>query len=223
MKPRCIALTGGIATGKSIVAQFLTQVFDACVIDADRFVHHFLQPGHDAYTSIITIFGTEILRPDQTIDRQALSSLVFHDDHARKTLESILHPLVIKATQKSLEVLLNSPQWLTVVSAPLLLETHTAGYYPFIVVTTCSPSLQLERLMRRDHIHEPEARARLNAQWPSSEKIHYADCIINTSGSYADTFGQVAALVYFLHPKHPRFCDLSETFHAIIPRIKETP
>ncbi len=200
---RLIGLTGGIATGKSVVARILAADFDAAVVDSDRVVHALLAPGGAAYEAVVAVFGRDILNDDGRVDRRRLGRWVFQDAAARRRLESILHPLVIRETARLIETYLAAGAGLVVGVAPLMMEVGTHRRYPVVVVTDCSEATQVRRLQERDGLSEAEARLRIEAQWPVERKRRMADVVIDTEGSMAETRGQVLALVAWLWPDHP--------------------
>lgn len=200
---RLIGLTGGIATGKSVVARILAADFDAAVVDSDRVVHALLAPGGAAYAAVVAAFGRDILNDDGQVDRRRLGQRVFPDAAARRRLESILHPLVIRETARLIETYLAAGAGLVVGVAPLMMEVGTHRRYPVVVVTDCSEATQVRRLRERDGLSEAEARLRIEAQWPAERKRRMADVVIDTEGSMAETRGQVLALVAWLWPDHP--------------------
>lgn len=199
---RLIGLTGGIATGKSVVARILAADFDAAVVDSDAVVHALLAPGGAAYAAVVTAFGRDILNDDGRIDRGRLGRWVFQDPAARRCLEAILHPLVIQETARWIETYLATGAWLVVGVAPLMMEVGTHRRFPLVVVTHCSEATQIRRLRERG-LSEAEARRRIEAQWPVERKRRMADVVIDTEGSMAETRGQVLALVTWLWPDHP--------------------
>jgi len=189
-----IALTGGIATGKSHVLDQLRKRGVPC-IDSDTLAHGVTSAGTEATAAIANRFGTDILAPDGSVNRAKLGAIVFADPAARNDLEAIVHPAVYRAIAAGLrgfELLGDSP--FAVVDIPLLYETGAEKDFDRVVVTACSPDLQLARLRERG-MSETEARQRLAAQWPTDEKAARADFVIRTDGAFEDTDRQVADLV----------------------------
>jgi dephospho-CoA kinase len=182
-----IALTGGIATGKSYV---LAKLRDRGIptIDSDDIVHEALGPGTPTTRAIATQFGSVFLKPDGSIHRTLLGVKVFRDPNARLMLEAIIHPVVYEAINKWYAGLDRS---MGVASIPLLFETQRERDFDFVVVTACTPQQQLERLMARDRIDETEALRRISAQLPTEEKVKRANFVILTGGSTLATDRQV--------------------------------
>ena len=188
-----VGLTGGIATGKSLVlAEF--EKSGVCGIDADRLAHRAIEKGNAAFTEIVREFGVEILGENGEIDRKKLGPIVFADPARREALNAIVHPCVQRAEAQVIETLLaeHSRRPLIVMTgAALLIETGRYRMFDRMVVVSCRPELQLARLMARDGMGEAEALQRIQSQMSSEEKVRHADYVIDTSGTYADTFQQV--------------------------------
>src|SRR5262245_48338050 len=156
---RRVALTGGIATGKSYVLARLRE-HGLETIDADDIVHEALAARTPIADAVRHEFGDSVMRPDGSVDRPSLARTVFTDQEARLKLEQIVHPFVYDRIQQWFE---NSPDGLGIASIPLLYETGREGDFDFVVVTACSLGQQLERLTRRGMPVE-EARLRITAQ-----------------------------------------------------------
>ena len=185
-----VALTGGIATGKSYALQQFRNRGVPC-LDSDELAHGVTAPGTEATAAIAARFGSEILAIDGSVDRAKLGPIVFADADARRELESIVHPAVYRAITAGLrafEIVDNAA--LAIVDVPLLYETGAADKFDKVIVTTCPPALQIARLVERG-LTEASARQRLAAQWPTDEKAARADFIIRTDGSFEDTNRQI--------------------------------
>jgi dephospho-CoA kinase len=189
-----VALTGGIATGKSYVLEQFRRRGVPC-IDSDSLVHGITSAGTEASAAIAARFGADILAPDGSVDRVKLGPIVFADPAARTDLERIVHPAVYRAIEAGLrgfERMGDSP--FAVVDIPLLYETGADDKFDRVVVTACPPELQLARLRERG-MSETEARRRLAAQWPTGEKTSRADFVITTAGTFEDTDRQIEAVM----------------------------
>ena len=187
-----VALTGGIATGKSYcLSQFAS--LGAAVIDADRLARDAVVSGSRALDAIVARFGPSMLRADGTLDRSALGRLVFSDRAARADLEAIVHPEVYRRIGEWLATLPSGTR-IAIADIPLLFETGHTHDFDRVVVVACDPDEQLRRLMARDGLTEHDARARLDAQWPIAEKEARADYVIRTDGTAADTGARVRAV-----------------------------
>jgi dephospho-CoA kinase len=188
-----VALTGGIATGKSYVLARLKDR-DIPTVDADDIVHDALGPGTPTAGAIATQFGCEVLRPDGSIDRTLLAGRVFGDRETRRQLEAIVHPLVYDAIRNWFETV-DRP--IGVASIPLLYETRREHDFDVVVVTVCPPEMQLQRLLDRG-MSEEEAHQRIAAQMPADEKAARGSFVIRTGGTMAETDRQVEELLVAL-------------------------
>lgn len=196
-----VALTGGIATGKSHVRRLLERL-GVPTIDADGLAREAVSPGTPGLAAIVSRFGTGVLDAAGALDRQALASVVFADADARHDLEAIVHPPVVAATDAWFASLDASRYGLAVADIPLLYETGRDRAFDAVIVTACDPETQLERVMARDGIGEADARARIAAQLPTAHKAERADYVIRTDGSYEETERQVRAVVATLSREH---------------------
>jgi len=189
-----IALTGGIATGKSHVLDVLRRRGIPC-LDADTLAHGVTSAGTEATVAIANRFGTDILAADGAVNRAKLGPIVFADPAARKDLETIVHPAVYRAIEAGLrgfELLGEYP--FAVVDVPLLYETGAEKKFDGVIVTSCAEERQLARLRERG-MSDTEARQRIAAQWPTADKVSRADFVITTDGTFEDTDRQVDAVV----------------------------
>jgi dephospho-CoA kinase len=185
-----VGLTGGIATGKSTVAEMFA-ARGAAVVDADRIAHALQEPGQPCYQRILESFGTAILDPRGRIDRRRLGARVFADPEARKRLESIMHPAIREACQRQIRTAGASGHRVCIVDAPLIVETGQQDRYDALVVVTDPPETQISRLVRLRGLTEEEARGRLDSQWPTAAKAALADFVIENGGELAATEAQV--------------------------------
>ena len=191
-----VALTGGIATGKSTVMRLL-RARQIPTIDADVLAREAVAPGTPGLRALIERFGEALLDAHGAVDRRALATLVFSDSRARRDLERIVHPAVYDAITRWLTGL--GPQTpLAVADIPLLFETGHEGDFDRVVVVACSPDEQVRRVTARDGVTEAEARARMAAQWPIEDKVARADHVVWTMGSLEDTAHAVDRLVQTL-------------------------
>jgi dephospho-CoA kinase len=187
-----VALTGGIATGKSYcLAQFAS--LGVPVIDADRLSRDAVEPGSRALAAIVTRFGGSMLLPDGTLDRSSLGRLVFNDRAARADLEAIVHPEVYRRIGEWLATLPPRTR-IAIADIPLLFETGHTHDFDRVVVAACDSREQLRRLIIRDGLNERDARARVESQWPIAEKEARADYVIRTDGTASDTDAQVRTI-----------------------------
>ena len=187
---RVIGLTGGIASGKSTVARMLEQL-GAVVIDADLLAREVVAPGGPAYQAVIDAFGTAILKPDLTINRETLARLVFSDPAERKRLEGITHPAIGRLAEERLAGLAGKGHTVVFYMAPILIEAGATSRVDEIWVVYVDARTQLQRLMARDGSSREEALGRIAAQMPLDEKVKFGSRIIDNSGTPEQTGRQV--------------------------------
>ncbi len=191
-----VALTGGIATGKSYcLARFAS--LGVPVIDADQLARDAVAPGSRALEEVAARFGAAIIRPDGSLDRASLGRIVFNDRAARADLEAIVHPEVYRRISEWLATVPPRTR-VAIADIPLLFETGHTHDFDRVVVVVCDPREQLRRIIARDGLSEKDARARLDSQWPIEEKEARADYVIKTDGSVADTDSQVRTVYELL-------------------------
>ena len=190
---RRIALTGGIATGKTWVrARFEDR--GVPTIDSDVLAREAVAVGTPGLAAVITRFGKEILLNSGALDRQTLAGIVFADPDARRDLEAIVHPEVRRATdQWFLALDPRSHPW-ALDDIPLLYETGRNRDFDAVIVVACDPETQVRRIIERDGLSEHDARQRLAAQLPIAEKVAKADYVIHTEGTLDETDEQVTRL-----------------------------
>lgn len=185
-----VALTGGIACGKSVVAGLLED--KGCVVhSADKAAHDVMSPGRPAWKKVVARFGTDILRADRTIDRARLGPLVFSDAAARLFMDRLIHPLVLAEQEKVVRRLEREGRGRIFVSEAAL--TVEAGYvrrFDRVVVVHCAEAEQVRRLARRDGIGRQAALRKIRTQMPQEEKLRHADYAIDTNGSLPETIEQ---------------------------------
>lgn len=185
-----VALTGGIACGKSVVSLILRE--KGCAVhSADETAHAFISPGRAAWKKIVARFGRGILREDGTIDRGRLGRIVFADAAARRFLNSVVHPLVWAEQERLAARLERAGDVPVFVSeAALTIEAGYSRRFDKVIVVHCRPAVQVRRLMERDKIGRAEARRKIAAQMPLQEKLRHADYAIDASGTLRETVEQ---------------------------------
>lgn len=190
-----VGLTGGIACGKTHVRLEFERL-GAATLDVDQLARQAVEPGKPAYRRIVEAFGKGILESDGAIDRSKLGEIVFADEEARQTLNRIVHPEVARMQDEWLRSLEQRPSAdrppFAVVDAALMIEVGRHSRFDTVVVVHCSPEEQLRRVMKRDGISAEQARRRIASQMPITEKMHYADHLIDSSGTYEETRKQVS-------------------------------
>jgi dephospho-CoA kinase len=185
-----VALTGGIATGKS----YCLKRFEALGIpgvDADVLAREAVALGTPGLSAVVRRFGSSMVAADGSLNRPALAAVVFSDRTARADLEAIIHPEVYRRIR---EWFVNLPKEVTVAIAdiPLLFETGHEHDFDRVVVVACTVDEQIRRLVQRDGLTLAAAQARLAAQWPIDEKVARADDVIRTDESFDETAAQVS-------------------------------
>lgn len=181
-----VGLTGGIATGKSTVANMLRN-FGAVVVSADEIARDIVAPGSPAAKDIRALFGDEVFLADGTLDRPALGQIVFADEEARRRLENITHPRIREEMGRRIAVAAEEGH-IVVAEIPLLFESEPARTLVDVtVVVATDEDVQLGRLMARDDLTRAEALQRVQAQLPLSEKIAQADYVVDNGGTRQQT------------------------------------
>jgi dephospho-CoA kinase len=193
-----VALTGGIATGKSYVLDQFRRRGVPC-LDADELAHGVTAAGTEATAAIAERFGADILAADGAVDRRKLGPIVFADPAARRELEAIVHPAVHRAISMAVRASELMGDALVVVDIPLLFETGAEKTFDKVIVTACAPQTQLARLIERG-LTEDAARQRLAAQWSTDRKVAKADYVVTTDGTFEDTNRQVDEIHRALTP-----------------------
>lgn len=191
-----IALTGGIASGKSTVAARLAE-HGAVVVDADRLAREVVEPGEPALAAIIDRFGASVIQDDGNLDRAALGSIVFADERARRDLNAITHPAVWRrALQLFADAEHRDPNAVVVYDVPLLVEAadDRPMRFDLIVVVHAPKDVRVRRLVEIRGIAPQDAVARVNAQASDDERLSVADVVIDATGSVQHTIDQADAL-----------------------------
>lgn len=190
-----IALTGGIATGKSVVRRALRE-HGIATVDADRLARDAVAPGSAGLRAVAARFGPGVLQPDGTLNRAALGALVFADAAARSDLEQLVHPTVRLGIDRFFRGL--PPGSAGVAEIPLAYETGWAWTFETVVVVACRPETQRARLALRDGLTAEQVGRRLAAQWPIEDKARVADAVVLTDGELPSTLAQAARLAAWI-------------------------
>jgi dephospho-CoA kinase len=186
-----IALTGGIASGKSTIAHRLADR-GAVVVDADLLVREVQRPGSPVLAAIAAEFGEQMLRPDGSLDRAALGAAVFGDDAAVRRLNRIVHPAVrAESAKRFAEALAVDPDAIVVYDVPLLVEARVDDPWQLIVVAHAPADVRLRRLVELRGLTEHDAAARIASQVDDDARLAIADVVIDTTGTVEDTLRQV--------------------------------
>jgi len=189
-----IALTGGIASGKSTIAGRLAE-HGAVIVDADRIVREVQSPGSPVLTEIAAAFGDDVITADGALDRARLASLVFGDDDAVTRLNAIVHPAVREESARRFAAARAAdPGAVVVYDVPLLVEARADDPWDLIVVAHAPAALRVDRLVQLRGMAEADARARIAAQVSDERRLEIADVVIDTTGTLAATLAQTDEL-----------------------------
>ena len=179
---RAIGLTGGIASGKSLVSQQLAER-GAVVVDADEVGHEAYRRGTETHRAMVDAFGPQVVGPDGEIDRRALGAKVFADPAARRRLEEIVWPAMRRLMEDRLAELRAQGSSVVVLEAALLIEADWLPLVDAVWLVTASPETARERLVQRNGLTAEQAEARLRAQLSNEKRRPYADVVIENDGS----------------------------------------
>lgn len=186
-----LALTGGIATGKTYVKDRFAE-HGVPTIDADELARALPKRHSEALEAIVRRFGPAVLHRNGTLNRRALAAIVFANPEARHDLEAILHPAVYRGIHDWFEHLdLLNRHRMALADIPLLFESGRQAGFDKVIVTSCREDQQIARVMARDHLTDAEARQRIAAQMPTADKVAKADYVIDTSGTKEETNDQI--------------------------------
>ena len=203
-QPLRVALTGGIATGKSYCLARFAEA-GAPTIDADALARQAVSPGTSGFTAVVARFGEAVVAADGGLNREALGRIVFADAAARRALEAIIHPAVYAAIERWFDGLARTGRSAAAIAdIPLLYETGREGDFDVVVVAACPRDAQLDRLITRNQLTPDDAARRIDSQMPIADKAARADYVIDTSGSFADTDRQVRQIWSRLSVGAPR-------------------
>ena len=191
---KLVGLTGGIASGKSTVAEILKRQ-GAAIINADVLAREVVEPGHQAWTEIVNTFGTAVLQPDRALDRQKLRAIIFDDPAARKKIESIIHPQVRALAEQRIREHAAAGYAVIVYEVPLLFEGNLQEWLRPVILVACDVDTQRNRLQSRDNLSAAQAQKHIDAQMSLEEKRRLADYVIENNGSLEDLKRQVQAVL----------------------------
>jgi len=189
-----IGLTGGIASGKSVVAARLAE-HGAVVVDADRIAREVVEPGSPALARIAEEFGDEVIASDGSLDRAALGALIFESPEKRAALNAITHPAVgIRSKELFAAAAAADPDAIVVYDVPLLVDAGRVDEFDLIVVVNASTETRLNRMVELRGMTRDEAMHRLNSQATNTERLAVADVVIDSNGTLEQTLEQADAL-----------------------------
>ncbi|MEA3487933.1 MAG: dephospho-CoA kinase [Euryarchaeota archaeon] len=188
-----VAITGGIASGKTLVLKLFMKL-GAYGIDCDSLSREVVMPCSTAWWKVVNTFGKGILKNDLTIDRKKLRNIVFHDSTKRKELEGLIHPEVLKMCRDRIEAIRKiEPELLVAIDVPLLIEIGLQNEFETVIVVYLDAETQIRRVMAREQVTGEDAKKLIGLQMPLSEKVKFADIVINNGGTIAETEEQVRA------------------------------
>lgn len=188
-----IGLTGGIASGKSTASSIL-RGWGACIIDADAIAHGLMEPGGPLYEAYCAHFGTGVILPDGQLDRRRIGRIAFADPAEKRWLDETAHPVIRRAIEQELERAEAAGKSAVILDIPLLFETGWQAHVDETWLIDIPESLQLMRLQSRNGYSREEAKHRIAAQMPLSEKRRLADVIIDNSGTEQELMERLRAL-----------------------------
>ncbi|MCK5307800.1 MAG: dephospho-CoA kinase [Zetaproteobacteria bacterium] len=181
-----VGLTGGLASGKDLVAAYLKE-FGAEIIDADTIAREIIEPGEEAYNDIVRTFDEKVVKKDGRIDRAALGEIVFSDRALLKKLNDIMLPRIIEEEKRRIEALhKENREAIIVINAPLLIESGHYREMDRVIVVDIDEELQIERAGQKGYTREA-ARARMKCQITREKRLRSADFIIDNSGNRQTT------------------------------------
>lgn len=189
-----IGLTGSIASGKSTVANMLSEM-GFPIIDADLVARVVVEKGTAALETIKEVFGTEVIHEDGTLNREELGALIFSDPSKRKQLNDIMHPAIREEMLVQRQQLVQQGHPVIIMDIPLLFESRLQSFVDKILVVTVTELKQLERLIARNGFTHEEAKLRIQSQLPLSVKEEGADAVIYNNGTIEETKQQLIKIL----------------------------
>ncbi|MEA5531880.1 dephospho-CoA kinase [Dolichospermum sp. UHCC 0684] len=188
MTKNLIGLTGGIATGKSTVANYLATTYNLPILDADIYARDAVSVRSPILSQIAEKYGREIILSDGNLNRTKLGEIIFHQPEERDWVESVIHPYVRDCFAKAIN---ESSANTLILVIPLLFEANLENLVNQIWVVSCSPQQQKERLIERNNLTPEQAAARINSQLPIAEKIARADVVLDNSANLESLLQQI--------------------------------
>jgi len=184
---KMIGLTGGIATGKSIVASVFREM-GAIILDADVIARLVVLPHQPAWKDIVEFFGPQVVNEDQSLDRAKIGEIVYNNPNSLKELNRFTHPRIMQYYKDELRrIKTEQPDAIVILEVPLLYETNMDKLCQQVVVVYVDRETQIQRLMKRDNMSYADAVKRVDAQMPMDEKVRRADFVIDNQSSMEET------------------------------------
>lgn len=195
MEPMRIALTGGIATGKSTVARMFEEL-GAAILDADRAARQVVEPGSECRQRLFDLLGPDFFDPSGALKRRVLRERIIEDEHLRSRVNAILHPSIMAHMESEWRKLLERTEHppLAIFDIPLLFEGRLQEKFQLIILVYVPRRVQIERLMKRDGLSQSEAESTLSMQWPIEMKRALSHVIVDNAGDMEATRRQVKAI-----------------------------
>ena len=188
---KIIGITGGVGAGKSTVLDYLREQFHAYVIQADQVGHQVMEPREICYSQVIALFGEHILKKDKTIDRKAVSDVVFGNEEKLKKLNGIIHPAVRQSVLEEIQLQKEKKTAIVVVEAALLLEEHYEKFCDKVWYVHTDREIRISRLMENRGYSREKSESIISSQAPDEYFAKHADYIIRNNGDIKDTWLQV--------------------------------
>ena len=185
---RLIGLTGGIATGKTTVSNYLAKKYHLPILDADVYAKEAVAKDSPILQNIFARYGKRIKLPDTSLDRTALGDIIFNNPEEKQWLESQIHPYVRDRFDRELQYIKSTT---VVLSIPLLFEAKLTDTVTEIWVVSCDRSLQIARLKQRNDLTTEQAQSRIDSQLPLSQKIPLADVVLDNNTDLDYLFAQI--------------------------------
>jgi len=195
---RIIGLTGGIATGKSTVSNYLSEKYNLLVLDADIYSREAVRIDSPILEDIFQHFGSSLRLSDRELDRRALGNIIFSDSEAKQWLEAKIHPYV---RDRFAQELARNNDEVIVLAIPLLFEVNLTYLVTEIWVVSCNQANQLKRLQQRNGFSQQQAQQRINSQIPLAEKEKKADFILENNSTLEELYRQCDFLLDNSNPK----------------------
>lgn len=187
-----IGLTGGIASGKSVVSNYLKDK-GYTVLDADIYAKNVLNKGTEGLKKVVEHFGEDVLEDDGTLNRKKLGDIVFNDKDELAVLNNITHPIIRRNMDRDTEKFIKDGHVFS--DIPLLYENKLEDQFDFVIVVYVDTETQIKRLMKRNDYTLEEAKARINSQLPLSKKKEDADVVLDNRGSLDELYREIDELL----------------------------
>ena len=192
LERRLIGLTGGIATGKSTVSNYLARQYHLPILDADIYAREAVAVGSPILTAIFQRYGDRVQQPDLSLDRSSLGEIIFNDPYEKQWLENQIHPYVRDRFEQELK---RTDSNTIILDIPLLFEARLTDTVTEIWVVSCDRSWQISRLQQRNSLTLEQAQARIANQFPLAQKAAAADVVLDNNGSVGDLYFQIDAAI----------------------------